>query len=128
MRRSSLLFTSVCAALGLALFWARSARELSAAEQSFYAGKTIRIIAGFAPGGTIDLRARLFARHLPKWIAGNPSIIVQNMTGAGGLVAANYAFSVAKPDGLTLLHFPSSTVMNTFLTTTFCLERRKGPQ
>jgi tripartite-type tricarboxylate transporter receptor subunit TctC len=88
-----------------------------AAEQPFYAGKTIRLIAGFAPGGTVDLRARIFARYLGKWIPGNPAIVVQNMTGAGGLVGANYAFSVAKPDGLTVLHFPSSTVMNTFLTT-----------
>ena len=93
------------------------AHGVPAAEQPFYAGKTIRIISGFAPGGTVDLRARIFARHLAKWIPGNPSIIVQNMTGAGGLVGANYVFSVAKPDGLTVLHFPSSTVMNTFLTT-----------
>ncbi len=94
-----------------------SAPIVFAAEQSFYAGKTVNIIAGFAPGGTIDIRARLFARHLPKYLPGNPSIVVQNMVGAGGLVGANYTFSVAKPDGLTLLHFPSSTVMNTFLTT-----------
>jgi tripartite-type tricarboxylate transporter receptor subunit TctC len=93
-----------------------SAQFALAAEEPFYAGKTINIIAGFAPGGTIDIRARLFARHLAKYLPGNPSIVVQNMVGAGGLVAANYAFSVAKPDGLTLLHFPSSTVMNTFLT------------
>lgn len=118
MRRSHATFAAICAALGLAAILTCSAQSASAAEQPFYAGKTIRIIAGFAPGGTIDLRARLFARHLPKWIPGNPAIIVQNMTGAGGLVAANYAFGVAKPDGLTLLHFPSSTVMNTFLTTT----------
>lgn len=87
-----------------------------AADAPFYAGKTITIVAGFAPGGTIDIRARLFARHLGKWVPGNPAIVVQNMTGAGGLVAANYVFGVAKPDGLTLLHFPSSTVMNTLLT------------
>lgn len=95
-----------------------SPRPAAGAEPPFYAGKTVTIVAGFSPGGTIDLRARLFARYLVKHIPGNPSIIVQNMTGAGGLVAANYVFSVAKPDGLTLLHFPSSTVMNTFLTTT----------
>jgi len=87
-----------------------------AAEQPFYGGKTVNVIAGFAPGGTIDIRARLFGRHLSKYLPGNPSVVVQNMVGAGGLVAANYTFSVAKPDGLTLLHFPSSTVMNTFLT------------
>jgi tripartite-type tricarboxylate transporter receptor subunit TctC len=116
MKRANLRLTVMYAVLGLVLILAHAAQSASA-EQPFYAGKTIRIIAGFAPGGTIDIRARLFARHLPKWIPGNPTIIVQNMTGAGGLVAANYVFSVAKPDGLTLLHFPSSTVMNTFLTT-----------
>jgi hypothetical protein len=95
-----------------------SAQNVFAAEQPFYAGKTLNIVAGFAPGGTIDLRSRLFARYLPKYIPGNPSIVVQNQVGAGGLVAANHVFSVSKPDGLTLLHFPSSTVMNTFLTST----------
>jgi tripartite-type tricarboxylate transporter receptor subunit TctC len=101
-------------ALGLvSLLWAARAQG---ADAPFYAGKTITIVAGFAPGGTIDIRARLFARHLGKWIPGHPNVVVQNMTGAGGLVAANYVFGVAKPDGLTLLHFPSSTVMNTLLT------------
>jgi tripartite-type tricarboxylate transporter receptor subunit TctC len=104
------------AALGVALSLGLWAQTVLCAEQPFYAGKTINIVAGFAPGGTIDLRSRLFARYLPKYIPGNPSIVVQNQVGAGGLVAANYVFSVAKPDGLTLLHFPSSTVMNTFLT------------
>jgi tripartite-type tricarboxylate transporter receptor subunit TctC len=105
-----------CAVLGFALVSWFSIQIVFAAEQPFYAGKTVNIIAGFAPGGTIDIRARLFARYLSKYIPGNPSIVVQNQVGAGGLVAANYVFSVAKPDALTLLHFPSSTVMNTFLT------------
>lgn len=91
------------------------AQGAPAAEQPFYAGKTVRIMAGFAPGGTIDLSARLFARHLPKYIPGNPSVIVQNMTGAGGQVAANYTFGVAKPDGLTLLQSPTGPIMNAFL-------------
>jgi tripartite-type tricarboxylate transporter receptor subunit TctC len=103
-------------ALGFALVFWLSAQIGFSAEPSFYAGKTVNIIAGFAPGGTIDIRARLFARYLSKYIAGNPNVVVQNTVGAGGLVAANHVFSVAKPDGLTLLHFPSSTVMNTFLT------------
>jgi tripartite-type tricarboxylate transporter receptor subunit TctC len=108
--------TTAHIALGFALLFCLPAQTGISAEPSFYSGKTVNIIAGFAPGGTIDIRARLFARYLSKYIAGNPNIVVQNTVGAGGLVAANHVFSVAKPDGLTLLHFPSSTVMNTFLT------------
>src|SRR5918994_4509940 len=116
MRVSPIQARTLNTALGSALFIWLSAQAGFTAEQPFYSGKTVNIIAGFAPGGTIDIRSRLFARHLSKYIPGNPSIVVQNTVGAGGLVAANHVFSVAKPDGLTLLHFPSSTVMNTFLT------------
>ncbi len=118
MKHANLRLRVVHALTGLALLLGCLTESPFAAEQPFYAGKTIRIIAGFAPGGTIDIRARLFARHLPKWIPGNPAIVVQNMTGAGGIVGANYALSVAKPDGLTLLHSPSGIVMNTVLTAT----------
>jgi tripartite-type tricarboxylate transporter receptor subunit TctC len=68
----------------------------------FYQGKTIRIIVGFTAGGLYDQYARILARHMPKYIPGNPNIIVQNMPGAGSLTATNYVYSVAKPDGLTL--------------------------
>ncbi|MFQ5682682.1 MAG: Bug family tripartite tricarboxylate transporter substrate binding protein [Candidatus Binatia bacterium] len=87
----------------------------TAAGSSFFAGKTMRVVAGFSPGGSIDLRSRLFARYLPRYIPGHPKAIVQNITGAGGIIAANYTYAVAKGDGLTILHFPSSTIMNTFL-------------
>jgi len=116
MRISSIVWRTLNTALGSALLIWLWAQVGFTAEQPFYSGKTVSIVAGFAPGGTIDIRARLFARHLSKYIPGNPAIVVQNTVGAGGLVAANNVFSVAKPDGLTLLHFPSSTVMNTFLT------------
>ena len=68
----------------------------------FYQGKTIRIIVGFTAGGLYDQYARILARHMPKYIPGNPNIIVQNMPGAGSLTATNYVYGVAKPDGLTL--------------------------
>jgi len=68
----------------------------------FFQGKTIRIIVGFTSGGLYDQYARILARQMPKYITGNPSIIVQNMLGAGSLTATNYVSSVAKPDGLTL--------------------------
>ncbi len=78
-------------------------RAYSAAP--FYEGKAIRIIVGTAPGGGYDTYTRLIARHFGKYIPGSPAIVVDNMPGAGGLVAANHLFKVAKPDGLTIGHF-----------------------
>lgn len=73
--------------------------------QSFYEGKTVRINVGFAAGGGYDTYARVLSRHLGKHIPGNPTIIVDNIPGAGSLIAANQLYRVAKPDGLTLAHF-----------------------
>ena len=72
------------------------------AQTSFYTGKTLKIIVGSASGGGYDLWARLLAQHLGKHIPGNPTVIVQNLPGAGGLVAGNFIYGMAKPDGLTL--------------------------
>ena len=71
----------------------------------FYEGKSIRIIVGTSPGGGYDTYTRVIARHFGKYIPGKPTIIVDNMPGAGGLVAANHLYKVAKPDGLTIGHF-----------------------
>lgn len=72
------------------------------AVRAFYEGRQFRVIAGFPPAGGYDLYARAVARHLPKYIPGSPSVIVQNMPGAGSMVTANYLYNVAKPDGLTI--------------------------
>ena len=72
------------------------------AQAPFYQGKTIKLVIGTTAGGGYDLWARLAARYLGKHIPGNPEIVPQNMPGAGGAVAANYVYGVAKPDGLTL--------------------------
>ena len=85
-------------------FLALAALPLSVLAQP-YAGKTVTIIVGYKAGGGYDATARLLARHLPKHIAGKPTIIVQNMPGANSLIAANHVFSVAKPDGLTIATF-----------------------
>ena len=74
----------------------------AAAQEPFYRGKTIRLIVGSTPGGFYDRWARMFAKAMPKYIAGNPEFVVQNMPGASSIVAANYLYSVAKPDGLTM--------------------------
>jgi tripartite-type tricarboxylate transporter receptor subunit TctC len=73
------------------------------AQEPFYKDKTIKIVVGLSAGGGYDRAARLLARHMGKYIPGNPEIIVQNMAGAGSVVAANYVYGVAKPDGFTLL-------------------------
>jgi len=77
--------------------------EGRAQAEPFYKGKTIRIIVGSTAGGFYDRWARLFARHMGKYIPGQPEIIVQNMGGAGSAIAANHVFNVAKPDGLTVV-------------------------
>jgi tripartite-type tricarboxylate transporter receptor subunit TctC len=73
------------------------------AQEQFFKGKQIRIIVGLSSGGGYDRAARLIARHIGKYIPGNPDMVVQNMPGAGSVTAANYVWGVAKPDGLTLL-------------------------
>lgn len=75
------------------------------AAAPFYEGKAIRIIVGTAPGGGYDTYTRLLARHFGKHIPGNPIVVVDNMPGAGGLLAANHMYRVARPDGLTIGHF-----------------------
>jgi tripartite-type tricarboxylate transporter receptor subunit TctC len=73
------------------------------AQAPFYQGKTIRVIVGTPPGNLYDLWGRLIVAHMGKHIQGNPEFIVQNMPGAGHVVAANHLYSVAKPDGLTVI-------------------------
>jgi tripartite-type tricarboxylate transporter receptor subunit TctC len=86
--------------------------EAASAQDNFYEGKTIRIVVGFSPGGGYDALARMLSRHMPKYIPGKPSIVVENMTGAGSLLAANHIFKVAKPDGLTFGHFSGGFAFN----------------
>jgi tripartite-type tricarboxylate transporter receptor subunit TctC len=76
----------------------------------FYAGKTITIVCPYSPGGTYDRMARLAARFLPNHIPGHPTAIVQNKPGGGGLIGIRSVYR-AKPDGLSLVHFASTTVV-----------------
>jgi tripartite-type tricarboxylate transporter receptor subunit TctC len=81
---------------------ALSAPQLRAETvDEFYKGKRINLIVGYGPGGGYDVFARLLARHLGKYIPGGPQILVQNMPGAGSLIAANHLYSVAPRDGTT---------------------------
>ena len=84
------------AALALGLFAG------SAQADDFYKGQTVTIILSSAPGGGYDAVARTLAAHLGKHIPGNPTVVVKNMAGAGGIVAANFLYNVAPKDGLTI--------------------------
>jgi tripartite-type tricarboxylate transporter receptor subunit TctC len=83
----------------------------SVLAEDFYKGKTIRFIVGVAAGGGYDTYARMVARHITRQIPGEPATVVENMTGAGGLVAANYIYKQGTPDGLTLAMFNNSLVV-----------------
>src|SRR5919201_516126 len=74
----------------------------ASAQSPFYQGKTITVVAGASAGSAYDLYARLMAQFMGKHIPGNPNFIVQNMPRAGSIIGANYVYSVAKPDGLTI--------------------------
>ena len=90
--------------LCLSLIWAVALVGPAYAQSSdpFYQGKMLRFIVGASAGGGFDTYTRLLARHVGKHIPGNPSTIVANMPGAGHLIAANYMYAKAKPDGLTI--------------------------
>jgi tripartite-type tricarboxylate transporter receptor subunit TctC len=94
------IFHSVLAVIGACLFYGVAAQ----AQESAFKGKTIRLIVGLSPGGGYDTYSRLIARHLGKHIPGKPVVTVENMDGAGSLIAANHIFKIAKPDGLTIGH------------------------
>ncbi len=89
--------------------------EAASADQDFYKGKTIRVVVGFAAGGGFDTYARILARHMPKHIASNPTMIVDNMAGAGSRLAANYLYKASAPDGLTIGNFIGSLILQQIL-------------
>jgi tripartite-type tricarboxylate transporter receptor subunit TctC len=78
----------------------------------FYKGKTIRVIVGGSAGGGFDIYTRAMARHMGKHIPGNPLLIVENMTGAGTLIAAKFLHSSAKPDGLSFGIFNGALILS----------------
>lgn len=82
-----------------------------ARSQDFYQGKTITFIVGSTAGGSLDIYSRLVGRYLGQFVPGNPSVIVQNMPGAGSLVAANHLYNRVQPDGLTVAGFAGAVVL-----------------
>jgi tripartite-type tricarboxylate transporter receptor subunit TctC len=84
-------------------------RAQLAAQTDFYQGKQVKVVVGFTTGGFYDRWARLLSRYMPKYLPGHPSFVVQNMPGAGSIVATNFIYGVAKADGLTI-GFPSNAI------------------
>jgi tripartite-type tricarboxylate transporter receptor subunit TctC len=80
----------------------------AAGVEDFYKGKTVSLVIGYSVGGGYDAYGRLLARHLGKYIPGQPNVLAQNMTGAGSLKAATYIYSVAPKDGLAIGTFSRS--------------------
>lgn len=91
------------------------ANPLAAAGEEFYSGKTLRFIVGFSPGGGYDVYTRTIARHISKHLPGKPTTVVENMPGAGSLIAANYLYTRANPDGLTIGNFIGPLVLQQVL-------------
>src|SRR5713101_9702288 len=81
------------------------------ADDPFYKGKRLTILINFAAGGPTDIEGRLFAKHLARHIDGAPSIIIQNMDGAGGIVGAKYLGEVAPRDGSIAGYFIGTAFM-----------------
>jgi tripartite-type tricarboxylate transporter receptor subunit TctC len=107
MRRILALVLTVVVTICLTM-----ASSVSAPSDEFYRGKVIRIVVGFSPGGGFDTYARSVSRYMGKYISGNPTVVVENMTGAGSLIAANHVYKVAKPDGLTIGAFNGNQILN----------------
>jgi tripartite-type tricarboxylate transporter receptor subunit TctC len=96
--------------------WAVFGGESTArAQEPFFKGKTIRMIVGFSAGGGFDAYSRVLARHMGRHIPGAPAILVENMTGAGSMIAANYTYNQAKPDGLTIGNWIGGLILQQYL-------------
>jgi tripartite-type tricarboxylate transporter receptor subunit TctC len=101
-----------CAALWLTACGRTSTGSQGDAAGQFYSGKTLTIVVGSGAGGGFDTTARLVSRHIGRHIPGNPTVIVQNMPGGGGMVAANYMYNVAPKDGTVIGLFHEAQVMS----------------
>jgi tripartite-type tricarboxylate transporter receptor subunit TctC len=109
VRRASLGLAAVLCAVSCGQ---SDVETTGSASGDFYRDKTVSIIVGSGAGGGFDTTARLVARHLPGYIPGTPTVIVVNMPGGGGLVAANHVFSAAAKDGTIIGLFHEAQMMN----------------
>ena len=104
IERIRILFTVITAAAAIGF-------ASTAQAQEFLKDKTLTFIVGYSPGGTYDQYTRLIARHINKHVSGNPTRVVENMPGAGGIIAANHLYNRVKPDGLTIAAWASPLIL-----------------
>jgi tripartite-type tricarboxylate transporter receptor subunit TctC len=104
---------AVVAAAGAA-FGAAAARAADPVAD-FYSGKNVQLVIGYAPGGGYDVYARALARYMGRHIPGHPSIVVQNMPGAGSIKAANYLYNIASKDGTAFGGFSRGAFLDPLL-------------
>ncbi len=112
MRKSHRFFAAACVS-AFALIAAVPVRAADVA--SFYKGRTVQVMIGFSAGGGYDIYARTLARYMGKHIPGNPTMVPQNMPGAGTLKVANYIYSVAPKDGTVIGTFARGIPMEKLL-------------
>src|SRR5438132_1980870 len=124
MRKNILLGAAFIIA-AVMLFPPRQAQAQSVAD--FYRGKTLRMLIGYGPGGGYDIYGRLVAEFLPRHLAGNPTIITQNMPGAGSFVAAKYIYDVAPKDGTVLGSLAQTLALDSMTNTSAKLDVGKMP-
>ena len=108
MKRMGLIRFLFAAAVGMT-------GATSVVAQDFYAGKTIKIVVGSTPGGGYDSYARLLARHMNKYIPGQPTSVVVNVPGADGIIAANHLYNIADKDGTVFGTFNRYVVLLSLL-------------
>jgi tripartite-type tricarboxylate transporter receptor subunit TctC len=84
------------------------------AVEEFYRGKTLRLVVASTPGGGFDTFARVLAKYMGKYVPGNPAIIVENMPGAGHVLAANMIYNTGRKDGTVMVNFSSAPILANF--------------
>src|SRR5204862_8368053 len=102
-----------CVVVAAALAHEPASAQDSAAQ--FYKGRQITVIVGSSAGGGYDIYARVLARHMPKYIPGNPAMVVSNMPGAASNTAAAHMFNVAPKDGTVIGALQNSAVLDALL-------------
>jgi tripartite-type tricarboxylate transporter receptor subunit TctC len=117
---------TIGAAVGLAATLVSSAMQAEPIAD-FYRGKTLRMLVGYGPGGGYDIYGRLVAEFLPRHLPGNPTIVTQNMPGAGSFVAAKYIYEIAPKDGTVLGSLAQTLALDSMTNTSAKVDVAKMP-